>query len=1137
MKSKALIGFLAVVMIAAVGTLISVLNQSIDESPINNSTAETATTPTSHPSAADDNAPPSSPRRKDPATTAAWSLRGYGVVTGRVLEYGTEKPVGDHPLRLVAVGGPDRTIEGKTLADGTFALRNVPNFDRWTMLIDARAPFKNCEIGAVVVTAKHPTDLGAIYLSPNFAVRGSVVNDSGSGIGGVRVMAQRLSGGEFAMDMMKLVREIADDVKAIAVAETAADGSFVFTDLPPGNYDFLLSSDRYAVRSEKGWAITPDIEKHPLRFTMSRGFEIDGRVVRKDGGSPVGVRVVAVVNLDDEDSLIHPTKVMAITDDHGAFKLKGLPAGQAAIAAAFSDRPTVIAEDVRVPHKSFVEICVDGQAVLAGRVVDEESRPIAGADITALLAGRSGSVATTRTDAEGIYKLAGLPAAPMPMIFISADGFAPYPDDLMSMARRPAASADAPLLPGRNKRNFTLKRGSIVRGIVRSKLDGRPIDGARVVVASGTSTFTGNQSAMTDADGKFEIVGLGIGPAMLSVEKDGWCGRNPTDEMMMAMTFGSAPTEKSGDLIPGVVTVKKLGETIETSLELEPAPIISGRITDADGRGIAGARVDSRIIPGDENGDRAKRLPTAVGATARFVDSDGNFRINGRFAKDAKLVVLAEAPGFCSSASEPLEVGPGRNVEDIRILLHRGGTIEGRVIDESGRPIEGASVRRALDGERLDDSDWDRVGRGAGVTDEDGKFTMTTVEPGTWAVRAFSAGKKPAVKTAIAVTEGAAVAVTLTLEEGLSIAGTVVDESGRPVARANVRAAVARDEEVAQIGGQPGPSRPEDVMSTADGSFKFLGLSPMKLDLVATADGFAESERVRADAGADGIRIVVRRPQRISGKVIAAQSPVVGIAVTIENEDIQVGDRFRTVVTDAAGGFVVADLAPGSYTIRAETNAWRHEENDLNVVPGFLRNVAAGTEGVVLVLERGSIIEGTVRRSDGVSTDGAIVDVYSVVEKDRAADGDARPLIPIHRSTIVKGGRFSIRGLAPAEYRVVVEIDDYAKKQITAKAPASEVAIVLGGGCKITGRVVNEGGQGRTGAFVYLKSGEHTASRKCGDEGTFTLDGLEPGRWTLGAWAGALVGELPREIDIPASGTLDIGTIVVRPRERDPRDD
>lgn len=1139
MKSKFLIGFLAVVMIAAVGTLISVLNQSVDDSSIKGTSDATTTESTSRSIDAEANGSPVLPRRKDPTASAAWTLRGYGVVVGRVLEYGTEKPVGNHPIRLVAAEGPDRTIEGTTHADGAFTVRGVPNFDQWTLEIDARPPFKNCEIGAVVVLANRPTDLGTIYLSPSYSVRGSVVNDFGTGIGGVRVLAQRLSGGEFAMDMMKLVREIADEVKFVAEAETAADGTFAFANLPPGNYDFLLSSDRYAVQSEKGWAITPDIEKNPLRFTMSRGFEIDGRVIRKDGGSPAGVRVVAVVNLDDEASLTHPTKVMTITDEGGRFKLKGLPAGQAVIAAAFADRPTVIAEDVRVPQKSFVEVVVDGQAALAGRVVDEESRPVASADITAVMAGSSGSVATTRTDADGLYKLAGLPIGPMPMVFINAEGFAPYPDDFMSMARRPAAAV-APLSAGRNEKDFTLKRGSVVRGVVRKKSDGRPIDGARVAVASATSTFTGSPTATTDADGKFEISGLGIGPAMLSVEKDGFCGRNPTDEMMMAMTFGGAPTEKSGDEIPGVVTVTKLGETIEVNLELEPAPILSGSVTDADGRAVAGARVDSRVVEIDDendNDDRARKIPPAVGASARFVDSDGNFRIDGRFVKNAKMIVVAEAPGFCASPSETIEPAPGRNVADIRIVLHRGGTIEGRVIDESGLPIVGAAVRRTLEREALNESIWDRAGRGAVVTDDDGQFRMTTVEPGSWAVRAFSTGRKPTVKTAITVAEGATVALTLTLERGLALAGTVVDEDGRPMSRAKVAAEIDRGTDVAQIGGAPEPTRPDDVTTNNDGTFAFVGLSPMKLRLVASADGYAPSEPVAAEAGDQSVRVVVRRPQRIAGKVISAGSPVAGIAVTVEREEFEHGLRETTVVTDASGAFVVGGLSPGSYLLRAETNIWRNDDSDVNVVPGYIRNVAAGTEDVVLVLAPGLIISGTVRRSDGVSTDGAIVDVYSTVANDRAGDDTAAPPIPLHRSATIKDGRFSVRGLSSGEYRVVVEIDDYARKQITVKAPASDVSIVLGGGCKITGRVVDEGGQGRAGAFVFLKSGEHTVSRRCGQDGSFALDGLEPGRYAIGAWVGPLGNDGSREVEVPASGKLDLGNVVVRAKERDARDD
>ncbi len=112
---------------------------------------------------------------------------------------------------------------------------------------------------------------------------------------------------------------------------------------------------------------------------------------------------------------------------------------------------------------------------------------------------------------------------------------------------------------------------------------------------------------------------------------------------------------------------------------------------------------------------------------------------------------------------------------DRAIVLERGLTVTGRVVDAAGRPIRGAEVVMG----------HDRWGTNppSGWTDERGQFILENCDAGPTMVTVQARGFAPWIHEVRVVERTPPMEVTLT-EPGAIIRGKVVDVQGRPVAGA-----------------------------------------------------------------------------------------------------------------------------------------------------------------------------------------------------------------------------------------------------------------------------------------------------------------------------------------------------------------
>ena len=352
---------------------------------------------------------------------------------------------------------------------------------------------------------------------------------------------------------------------------------------------------------------------------------------------------------------------------------------------------------IRVPDRPSLA-AHPGGVHLIGFVVDGAGLPVAGAEVSAELergtrdrasnGSGSGSGSGNGVGGSGSNSLGGSGSG-------SANG------DGSGVSVAPPTGADGRftiegLVAGRYKLRVTGK------GLLAAELRFIPVpsDAARIVVARQVSI------AGTVSDGGKPVPGANVG---LRGEAIGGSIEMKADTAG-AFHFDNLPEGRyqlwawQGSLAARTVRVARLGAGPfgPTELHLEAATIVVGRIIDRDeGVGIVAA-VELRPA-GDDQAPRYARS-----------GSDGVFRIEG--IPTGRWIVDAFSPGYTSPGGVELEAGKGVS----ELALVPGGSIEGRVIDGAGQPVENASVRALGFGasapEISDQVDRDRLRRFSGRT-------------------------------------------------------------------------------------------------------------------------------------------------------------------------------------------------------------------------------------------------------------------------------------------------------------------------------------------------------------------------------------------------------------------------------------
>ncbi|HTF90059.1 MAG TPA: sigma-70 family RNA polymerase sigma factor, partial [Planctomycetota bacterium] len=342
---------------------------------------------------------------------------------------------------------------------------------------------------------------------------------------------------------------------------------------------------------------------------------------------------------------------------------------------------------------------------------------------------------------------------------------------------------------------------------------------------------------------------------------------------------------------------------------------VLGRVVDADGKGVAQARlgIAPALLDGDEGQMRRHGSPSFQTTPGTSSSSDGEFTLEG--VAPGKLRIWANAQGFRHAWSEPIDVPAASDLLGLSVILHPllpTDYIRGKVLDPDGAPLPHISIQYQ--------EHRPVYGSGSSLaTDEDGRFELLVEhDDATYDFSATDFKERFASQTVTGVKPGARDVVIQMLAR-TQFAVRVRDTDGVPVENARFQITIG------------GISMNFVSTSTSPGDYSIA--RPEEGFWIATsAPGFLSSRlghpRKPLDPAqlAAGLDVVLKRAKLLKGRVTADGVPVVGAEVYI--------------TPDHSGGMGTVDGYQYRYVImsgneKAITDADGRYQLDCNTESGY----------------------------------------------------------------------------------------------------------------------------------------------------------------------------------------------------------
>ncbi len=661
---------------------------------------------------------------------------------------------------------------------------------------------------------------------------------------------------------------------------------------------------------------------------------------------------------------------------------------------------------------------------LIGRVVEEDGTPVPDFEV-ALAAGGLSTVplafdapftgdvdiepilASSRTDGEGRFRLAGVPTRVLGVLLLDPGG----PRAGMHFLEESPVSAQE-----RDLGDIVLPGSVTYRGRV---LDERrePIAGVRVratnipmiSMASGVADFregggflvdTGDPSlgfftytppasmarlermlpiptTHTDSDGAFELAGVPVGIVTLLLD----------DNVHMTYVSSPSPSGAAGG-------VREMGDLV-----MGDGSTMRGLVVDESGEPVAGAEVMA--------GNTMAIAPLTILRPPVVTGDDGRFEIPGLKPANAHAVARAEGRDkFTPSAA----VVPGEI--ETRIVLPGGRRFVLSVVDPDGEPVPGASfMGRSVPDDDIDDMPdfifQPRRLDGFVETDEFGRYVFTDLDAGLWDILVRAPGFG-VVREAYDLRQADAEA-ELVLEPGLPLTVRVLttDEEAEPLPHAMVMVFDADENDrplSSKRTGEDGRAHFDDVVA---GEYRveaeFPGLAIEKTVVTLPQEEPAD------------VVLALRSGGRVIGTVVDNGEPPVDILmVTLTHEgDVAAGDEMpRMTLTAPDGSFAFSNVPAGDVELSAR------ERIDLTNLTTwwepFAMTAMAEADAFVTADQETEVVLLVGNTTDGIPT--GSVDGRLIVNGRPAAGWKVRTWGAIRRSVSTDaGGRFNMGRLGAGD--------------------------------------------------------------------------------------------------------------------------
>ena len=713
--------------------------------------------------------------------------------------------------------------------------------------------------------------------------------------------------------------------------ETSASGVVHLTGLPRGEA-WVLADAPHKARGSTRLVIEPAPRAVAIDLSPEHAIDV---AVKDELGEPVADAELEVSAQAD------PLPVGARTAADGVAHVGRLGAGPwrvVARAPGFEE-----ASERATRDGELVNLVVRKLATIVVRVVGPGGEAVADARV-AVAGAMLWPARSAQTDAEGGVRISGLAAGMYALRATSGDRVSPIELGVL-LGRGEEKGVVLHLGPG---------RWVSVRVTDGDADDAPPVAAASVTLAEqGVSPFP--IEATTDAKGLARLGPIAPGSATLGVQADGFVPRGavlvadpPPPQTHVALV-------RAGILTGRVVDARGYpvdGATIEiVGTDPAGAPIFddprraSFRAAHFDAT-LAGpaplvAHGELGVMPGPvppipHEGSSMPRADLAPPSTpARSVEepwvthADGTFRVGP--ASPGRVRAIVRHPQFVEAQSDLVTLLPGGEAH-VDVVLHEGGTLEGRVLDAHDRPVEGArvvvsathgtlerSTRSASDGTFAFAALPDEVSLTAGVDEDDAQ---------------------PDVRTTVRIPEGGKKELVVHLPEPReALAVTVVDDRDRPVDAAQISASSLTAD------------APLRTTSFTDrrGEAKLKRAQGIALRVEVSAPGHAP-KIVTTDGSSESLRVELAPAESATGEVVASHGrDAVGAAEVTLYTDLGV----RRSRTASDGTFSLGELAPGPARLDVSAAGFAPLTRSISIPdsggrrPFVIPRVELSTEGLV----------------------------------------------------------------------------------------------------------------------------------------------------------------------------------------------
>ncbi|MFT5291474.1 MAG: hypothetical protein ACI8QS_002064 [Planctomycetota bacterium] len=819
-------------------------------------------------------------------------------------------------------------------ADGSFAFRGVPTANVMGLVARTEQHAMPYETGLKVRPGEHLEI--ALTAKAGASLAGRVVDENGDGKPEVAV----------AVILPGLMGQVLESMRT---TETAEDGSFTLKGLPSGQVTLVVEASAYLpLRIPLEEPLLPGEQRTGMEVSLDRGGSLAGRVFFPDGAPASD----AIVNFSMDPSAFQMGMGGAGTatrggsgsvDATGHFLVSGLKGGpflakaQVEVpdgerAGSWSARQTKVALD-----SEDLEFRLEKAAEVRVRVTDSDGTALGEFSLIATLDGSAGMMGIGAEKAtenvteavDGVGVLSGLTAGNW-LLDVRADGFA-RPEQLAFTVPAGDVLLEVSLYP----------TATVLGRVIDT--DGQPVADAQVGLVLGMEDLLSGDSAprpsaVSDEEGRFELVNLNPGPSALVAK---------------AEDFAASGTQVL-DLDPGQIV-----EDIELILTM--GGTVLGQVLDDEGNGKPGMMIS------------AQRPPNYAEQRLDRTDGEGRFVLEhleaGRWQITALRNVLDDAGsdeggGMADLLSdmkvEFVEVPEGEVVE-----LILGKKVAGAV---------GVTVRVMSDDEPVPNALVSFIAEDSGdapamkfkMTDGEGRMHIEVDEPGSYLISVqqnMAMGRQSTVEFIEDIPEAEEHELIFELPIG-TISGRVYGPDGKALSNCRVTLTV---EDGMTFGSFLGGNYAE-VVTDEDGEYTIENLRPGTYSVASGGTpmggmfgGSAPGGRVVRGGVkvSDGQKVGsidfhLEEAGSISGFVRDNEgNPIGGCAVFVRDESGLLLERFSFVVSADDGSFRYEGVRPGTYFVSARiTGRASHESAPVRVSGGNDASVELRLEAATMLLIR-----------------------------------------------------------------------------------------------------------------------------------------------------------------------------------------